>query len=136
METTASLRRRGLAVTQIDLADDLYASLQAPPLSESLERLYRERGVEVILGDVVAEFRGSGGKLTGAVTEAGREIEAELAIVGVGVQPSTGYLEGSGVELEQRHGASSTSASRAASRASGPSATSRTSTIRSSATGG
>jgi 3-phenylpropionate/trans-cinnamate dioxygenase ferredoxin reductase subunit len=101
METTASLRRRGLAVTQVDRSDDLYASLQAPELSKSLERLYRERGVEVILGDVVAEFRGSGGKLTGAVTKAGREIEAELAIVGVGVQPSTGYLEGSGVELEQ-----------------------------------
>jgi 3-phenylpropionate/trans-cinnamate dioxygenase ferredoxin reductase subunit len=101
METTASLRRRGLAVTQVDRSDDLYASLQAPELSKSLERLYRERGVEVILGDVVAEFRGSGGKLTGAVTRAGREIEAELAIVGVGVQPSTGYLEGSGVELEQ-----------------------------------
>jgi 3-phenylpropionate/trans-cinnamate dioxygenase ferredoxin reductase subunit len=101
METTASLTRRGLAVTQVDRADDLYASLQAPELSKSLERLYRERGVEVILGDVVAEFRGSGGKLTGAVTTAGREIEAELAIIGVGVQPSTAYLEGSGVELEQ-----------------------------------
>jgi NADPH-dependent 2,4-dienoyl-CoA reductase/sulfur reductase-like enzyme len=101
METTASLRRRGLEVTQVDLGDALYASLQAPPLSDSLERLYRDRGVEVILGDVVAEFRGSGGKLTGAVTRAGREIEAELAIVGVGVQPSTGYLEGSGVELDK-----------------------------------
>ena len=65
METTASLRRRGLEVTQVDLADHLYASLQAPPLSASLERLYRERGVDVILGDVVAEFRGSDGKLSG-----------------------------------------------------------------------
>ncbi len=101
METTASLRRRGLAVTQIDVADRLYASLQAPPLSDSLENLYREKGVEVILGDKVAEFRGSAGKLTGAVTNAGREIEAELAIVGVGVQPSTASLEGSGVDLEQ-----------------------------------
>ena len=101
METTASLRRRGLEVTQVDLADELYASLQAPPLSGSLERLYRDRGVELILGDVVAEFRGSGGKLTGAVTRAGREISAELAIVGVGVQPSTGYLDGAGVELER-----------------------------------
>ncbi len=101
METTASLRRRGLAVTQVDHADQLYASLQAPALSGSLERLYREHGVEVILGDVVAEFRGSGGRLTGAITKGGREIEAQLAIVGVGVQPSTAYLEGSGVELEK-----------------------------------
>ena len=101
METTASLRRRGLAVTQIDLADALYASLQAPPLSRSLEQLYREHGVEVILGDQIAEFQGDGGKLTGARTAAGREIAAELAIVGVGVQPSTGYLEGSGIALER-----------------------------------
>jgi NADPH-dependent 2,4-dienoyl-CoA reductase/sulfur reductase-like enzyme len=101
METTASLRRRGLAVTQIDVADGLYASLQAPPLSRSLEQLYREKGVDVVLGDQIAEFRGSDRKLTGAVTRAGREITAELAIVGVGVQPSTGYLEGSGIELEK-----------------------------------
>jgi 3-phenylpropionate/trans-cinnamate dioxygenase ferredoxin reductase subunit len=53
METTASLRRRGLAVTQVDQATELYASLQAPALSQSLERLYREHGVELILGDVV-----------------------------------------------------------------------------------
>jgi 3-phenylpropionate/trans-cinnamate dioxygenase ferredoxin reductase component len=101
METTASLRRRGLAVTQIDLDDGLYASLQAEPLSRSLEHLYREHGVEVILEDVVTEFRGSGGALTGAVTREGHEVEATLAIVGVGVQPSTGFLDGSGVELEK-----------------------------------
>jgi NADPH-dependent 2,4-dienoyl-CoA reductase/sulfur reductase-like enzyme len=85
---------------QVDLGDALYASLQALRC-RSLERLYRDRGVEVILGDVVAEFRGSGGKLTGAVTRAGREIEAELAIIGVGVQPSTSYLAGCGVELDR-----------------------------------
>ena len=63
METAASLRRRGLEVTLVEPGDGLFASLEAPAVSHSLERLYRERGVEVILGDVVAEFRGSGGKL-------------------------------------------------------------------------
>jgi NADPH-dependent 2,4-dienoyl-CoA reductase/sulfur reductase-like enzyme len=100
METAASLRRRGLAVTQIDVADHLYASLQAPPLSLSLERLYRQKGVEVLLGDQIAEFRGEDGKLTGARTRAGRELSADLAILGVGVKPATDYLEGCGIELE------------------------------------
>jgi NTE family protein len=100
METAASLRRRGLAVTQIDVADHLYASLQAPPLSLSLERLYRDNGVEVLLGDQIAEFRGEDGKLTGARTRAGRELSADLAILGVGVKPATDYLEGCGIELE------------------------------------
>jgi NADPH-dependent 2,4-dienoyl-CoA reductase/sulfur reductase-like enzyme len=101
METAASLRRRGLDVTQIELADSLYASLEAPALSRSLERLYRQRGIDVILGDAVAEFRGADGKLTGALTRSGREIPAQLAIVGVGVEPSTAYLDGTGIDSER-----------------------------------
>src|SRR5581483_7129927 len=101
METTASLRRLGLEVTQVDLAERLYASFQAPALSESLERLYREQGVDVILGDSIAELRGDG-RLAGARTRRGREIEAELAVIGVGVAVSSGYLDGSGVALDER----------------------------------
>ena len=100
METTASLTARGVEVTQVELADSLYASLRAPEVSRSLERLYRDRGVEVVLEDSVAEFRGAGGRLTGAVTKGGREIEADLAIVGVGVTPSVGFLDGSGIEVD------------------------------------
>ena len=100
METTASLTARGVEVTQIELADGLYAPLRAPEVSRSLERLYRERGVEVLLQDSVAGFRGDNGRLRGAVTTSGREIDADLAIVGVGVTPSTGFLEGSGIAVD------------------------------------
>jgi NADPH-dependent 2,4-dienoyl-CoA reductase/sulfur reductase-like enzyme len=102
METTASLRRLGLEVTQVDAGDQLYASLQAPEVSASLERLYRERGVEVIHGDSIAAFRGRDGRLAGARTAAGREIEADLAIVGIGVLVSTGFLAGSAINLDER----------------------------------
>lgn len=101
METAASLRRRGLEVTLVEPADRLFGSLQAPPVSRSLERLYRDRGVELLLGDSIEEFRGAYGRLEGAVTRNGRELPAELAIVGVGVLPSTGYLEGSDVAMER-----------------------------------
>ena len=101
METAASLRARQLEVTLIDPGEGLFAALQAPAVSRSLERLYHDRGVEVILGDSVAEFEGSNGKLERAVTRNGREIRAELAIVGVGVQPSTDYLEGTAVAIER-----------------------------------
>ena len=102
METTASLRRRGLAVTQIDRSDGLYASLQAPALSRSLERLYRERGVEV-------DPRRRGGRVPRQRGQAhgrrharrGERSRPEISIVGVGVQPSTRCLEGSGIELEE-----------------------------------
>jgi len=101
METAASLRRRGLEVTLVEPADSLFASLRAPAVSHSLEHLYRDRGVEVLLGDVIERFEGPGGRLERAVTRNGRVIEAGLAIVGVGVQPSTGYLDGSDVATER-----------------------------------
>lgn len=99
METAASLRRRGLEVTQVDLAPRLFAALGVPEVSASLERLYRDRGVEVVLEDAIAEFRGDGA-LAGAVTKGGLEVEADLAIVGIGVEPWTGYLEGTAVALD------------------------------------
>jgi NADPH-dependent 2,4-dienoyl-CoA reductase/sulfur reductase-like enzyme len=101
METAASLRGLGVDVTVIEPGDRLFAALAHPELSRSLEELYRSRGVEVVLGDAVAELRGSGGRLTGATTREGRRIEADLAIVGVGVEPATGYLADAGITLDR-----------------------------------
>jgi NADPH-dependent 2,4-dienoyl-CoA reductase/sulfur reductase-like enzyme len=99
METAASLRLRGLEVTQVDLAPRLFDALGVPAVSASLERLYRERGVEVVLGEAIRELRGDGA-LAGAVTEGGREIEADLAVVGIGVEPWADYLEGTRIAYD------------------------------------
>jgi NTE family protein len=100
METTASLTRLGVKVTQLERGPGLFPAFRSPELSASLLRLYREEGVEVLLEDAVAEFRGSDGRLTGAVTKNGRELEADLAIVGIGVMPILDYLEGSEVAVD------------------------------------
>lgn len=99
METAASLCRRGLRVTQVDQAPRLFAALGVPEVSASLERLYRERGVDVILGDAIARFDGDG-ELRGAATKGGRSIDAELAVVGIGVEPWTDLLDGTGIDVD------------------------------------
>lgn len=101
METAASLRRRGLDVTLIEPAESLFTALRNPGVSRSLTQLYRDRGIEVVLGDTVTEFHGGNGRLEGATTRDGRLIEAQLSIVGVGVQPSTGYLDGTDIARER-----------------------------------
>ena len=88
-------------MTLIEPGERLFASLRAPAVSGSLERLYRDRGVDVILGDSIAELHGRDGRLERGVTPNGREIPAGLAIVGVGVDPSTGYLTDSGIAMER-----------------------------------
>ena len=60
METAASLRSLGLEVTVIEPGERLFAALGHPGLSTSLEQLYRDRGVELVLGDVVTELHGDG----------------------------------------------------------------------------
>ena len=101
METAASLRRRGLQVTVIEPAESLFSALRHPGVSASLATLYRQRGVDVILRDTVSELHGAGGRLEGAVTRAGATIEAQLAIVGVGVEPATSYLRGTEIALDR-----------------------------------
>ena len=84
----------------IEPAETLFGPLGSPELSRSLEQLYRDRGVDVILGDGVTALHGDG-RLEHATTKAGRTIDAPLAVVGIGVQPATSYLDGSGIELDR-----------------------------------
>jgi NADPH-dependent 2,4-dienoyl-CoA reductase/sulfur reductase-like enzyme len=99
METAASLRGLGLDVTVVELADTLFPILEAPQLSGQLAELYRENGVDLVLGDSVAAFRGDGG-LTAVETTSGGTVEADLAVVGIGVVPQTDFLAGSGIEAD------------------------------------
>jgi NADPH-dependent 2,4-dienoyl-CoA reductase/sulfur reductase-like enzyme len=99
METAASLRGLGLEVTVVELFDTLFPILEAPELSQQLAELYREQGVELVLGDSVAAFRGNG-RLAAVETKSGRSLEADLAVVGIGVVPQTDFLAGSGIEVD------------------------------------
>ena len=99
-EIAASLRMLGVEGTLVEQGDHLVPALVSEELSTEVEELYREHGVELVLGDQIQEFRANGRSLTGAVTSSGLEIEAFLAVVGVGVEPDTAFLEGSGIELD------------------------------------
>src|SRR4051794_14772338 len=99
MEVAASLRQLGAGVTLIPLGQGLFDQLGSPELSRDLVSLYRGRGVELLLGEQVSAFGGDG-RLAFVETAGGRRVETELAVVGAGVIPNIGLLEGSGLPLE------------------------------------
>jgi NADPH-dependent 2,4-dienoyl-CoA reductase/sulfur reductase-like enzyme len=99
-EVAASLRRRGLEVTLIEAGERLMPALSSAELSAQLADLFREEGVELLLGDSIEELRGNGRLLTGARTASGADIEAYLAVVGVGVQPNVEIVEGTGIDVD------------------------------------
>lgn len=98
-EVAASLRLLRLDVTLLHRGTGIFDSLGSEELSEHLTRLYRNEGVEVIYGDEVASFQGDG-RLSGALTKGGRRIEADLAVVGIGVTPVLDLLDGSDIAID------------------------------------
>jgi NADPH-dependent 2,4-dienoyl-CoA reductase/sulfur reductase-like enzyme len=99
MEVTASLRTIGKEVSQIHLGRWLFDQLGVEQLSHDLAELYKSKGVNLVLGHQVEAFHGNG-RLEAVTTKNGRRIEADLAVVGIGVDPVTDFLEGSGIELD------------------------------------
>jgi NADPH-dependent 2,4-dienoyl-CoA reductase/sulfur reductase-like enzyme len=99
MEVAASLRQLGLGVTLIHLGSGLFDQLRSSELSEQLTALYREHGVEVLLGQEVAGFAGSG-VLEHVETRSGLRVQADVAVVGVGVVPNVDFLVDSGIEFD------------------------------------
>jgi NADPH-dependent 2,4-dienoyl-CoA reductase/sulfur reductase-like enzyme len=99
MEVASSLRQLGLAVTLIHLGQGLFDQLRSTELSEELAALYREHGVDVLLEHEVAGFGGDD-RLGYVETRSGLCVEAQLAVVGVGVVPNVDFLADSGLSLD------------------------------------
>jgi 3-phenylpropionate/trans-cinnamate dioxygenase ferredoxin reductase component len=99
METAASLRQLGVDVTLIHLGRRLFDVLGSAELSNELAELYRANGVELLLGHEVASFGGDG-VLASVQTRTGLRVDADLAVVGVGVIPNVDFLDGSGIEVD------------------------------------
>jgi 3-phenylpropionate/trans-cinnamate dioxygenase ferredoxin reductase subunit len=99
MEAAASLRHLGLEVTLIHLGAGLFDVLGSNDLSDQLAELYREHGVELLLEHEVASFAGDG-TLASVETKSGLRLDADLAVVGVGVIPNVDFLEGSGIAVD------------------------------------
>jgi NADPH-dependent 2,4-dienoyl-CoA reductase/sulfur reductase-like enzyme len=99
MEVAASLRQLGLDVTLVHMGRGLFDQLRSEALSDELLALYREQGVEVLLEEEVARFGGDG-RVEWVEAKSGVCIEADIAVVGVGVVPNVGFLDGSGVDID------------------------------------
>jgi NADPH-dependent 2,4-dienoyl-CoA reductase/sulfur reductase-like enzyme len=107
MEVAASLRRLGLEVTLIHRGSGLFDQFGSTEFSDELAAFYREHGVEVMLAEEVGSFAGDE-RLEYIETKSGICVEADIAVVGVGVVPNVSFLArsrlvlGNGIVVNQR----------------------------------
>ena len=99
MEVSASLRTLGREVALAYREGGLYGQFAVPELSQVLEELYRERGVELLPGETVSELRGNG-RVERALLQSGRALEAQIAVFGYGVDPAVDLARQAGLEVE------------------------------------
>jgi len=99
LEVTAAAREAGCEVTVVEPEPVALHRQLGPELGAVFADLHKEHGVVFRFGESVTEFRGSDGKVTGAVTSSGTVLPADLVVVGIGAIPSTGLAADAGLDV-------------------------------------
>jgi 3-phenylpropionate/trans-cinnamate dioxygenase ferredoxin reductase component len=98
LEVAASCRKLGLPVSVIEPQPRPLLSLLGPRVAEAAYQLHIDQGVRFFTGATVAALEG-GSRVERLLLSDGSAVDADLVVVGIGVQPETRWLEGSGVAL-------------------------------------
>src|SRR5690348_10761172 len=94
-EIAAGLVGNGVRVTMLFPEPGIGHRLFPADLSASVTDYYREQGVEVLAGEMVASASGDR-----VETASGRTIEADAVVAGLGVIPDTELAEAAGLEID------------------------------------
>ena len=100
LEVAEQMVRLGKKVTVVELVDQVLPQVD-PEMARFVEDALRENGVELILGDGIAGFASGASGLT-AELASGRKLEADVAVLSIGVVPESSLAEGCGLELGGR----------------------------------
>jgi 3-phenylpropionate/trans-cinnamate dioxygenase ferredoxin reductase component len=98
-EVAATCRQRGLDVTLLEAAEVPLEQALGAEMGMVCAGLHRDHGVDLRLGAMVAGFAGSD-RVEAVLLADGTRIDAEVVVVGIGVVANTGWLEGSGLGLD------------------------------------
>ncbi|MFZ1427908.1 MAG: FAD-dependent oxidoreductase [Geminicoccaceae bacterium] len=92
-ECAASLRKRDIDVTVVTPEECPFARLFGAEVGAALLASHEAQGTKFALGDQVTTFQGQD-HLDGITTEKEARIPADLAIIGVGIDPVTDFITG------------------------------------------
>jgi 3-phenylpropionate/trans-cinnamate dioxygenase ferredoxin reductase subunit len=98
-EVAASLTERGSTCTMVMIEPVALSRGFGQPAGRFLQSVLEEHGITVCGGDELERFEGSEGRVTRVITKAGRELEADAVVIGVGAVPDVTLARGAGLEL-------------------------------------
>lgn len=98
-EVAATCRGLGRDVTILEALPVPLGRVLGDEMGAVLGDLHRDHGVDLRLDTGVAGFEGAG-RVERVRLADGATLDADLVVVGIGVTPNTGWLEGSGLALD------------------------------------
>jgi 3-phenylpropionate/trans-cinnamate dioxygenase ferredoxin reductase component len=100
MEAAAAARGYGCAVSIVEPQATPLHSVLGPEVGQVYADLHTGNGVDLRVGEGVAEFVTEDGQVTGVRTSGGDVLSADMVVVGVGVLPNTALAEVAGLEVD------------------------------------
>ena len=97
-EVAASLTEMGCRCTLVMLEDTPLCTHFGRAVGDFVAALLRERGVELVTADPLERVEGEG-RVARAVTRSGREIAADMVVMGTGAVPDVMLARSAGLEL-------------------------------------
>src|SRR3954454_24881739 len=99
LEIAEACRMRGLDVTVVDRSATPVGTFD-PDVGEQIADAVRDEGIELVLSDGVAAIDvGPDGRARAVVTASGRELPADLVVLGLGVRPNVRLAREAGIPL-------------------------------------
>ena len=98
-EVAASLRQRGLEVHVVAGGKAPLDRVLGEEVGRVLEGIHRDHGVEMTFDDQVAGFEGNG-RVRAVATANGLRLDCDFVVLGLGVEPVTNFLDGSGIGVD------------------------------------
>jgi len=98
LEIAEAATSRGLHVTVVDLAPTPVGTFD-PDIGAFIADAVRGMGIELVLGEAVTAVECTGGRASAVHTATGRELPADLVVLGLGVRPNVALAKAAGVPL-------------------------------------
>jgi len=102
MELVENLHRRGITITIVELAEQVLGPLDSE-MASLIHQHLKEKKVEFYLNDEVKEVEHRE-EFSLVKLGSGREIKADMVLIGIGVFPEVTLAKGAGLEIGKRGG--------------------------------
>jgi 3-phenylpropionate/trans-cinnamate dioxygenase ferredoxin reductase subunit len=100
LEVAAAAAKLGCQVTVVEMAGRVMSRVVSQPVSDFYQAEHSKAGVTLTLNAMVAGFAGKGGLLEQVMLTDGRRVPADVAIIGVGVDPNVAQAQAAGLACD------------------------------------